>query len=293
MSVGENGLEDWAVRNEVLKFMPRAFVEMYESLLWAGLGPGMGVRLDAGSGSARDIGVVERLTPTRNERDAQSVRSGGMDQGGGGTDGTLAGLDGEYESERDGESVGMDDDESSERSEVRGSSDGIAEWQCSCGAWEGERSSFCGHCDRIRQRGCAKRLRPDVSVRVGSVVSVGAPKRVRVSTSETVTRGSAKGSAHGKREGARRKDVVGEEYAIAIRARFDRALVRVTREIAKDVESAAGYGKASAALGDAGSDVKAQVDQWRECAREGRLLEARWLYCPYCGSPAVERDVQP
>lgn len=255
------GMENEAVRNEVLKFMPRAFVDLYEMLVVAALGPGLGVRLSTGRDVAREpvvgLRLEKRLTPA---------------------------------------DVGL--------------------WKCEgydCGLWNLARYSFCSNCDCPRAVGAETKLVEDVEVKEGGVVPVGQAKRARLDTGDgmdgQVTRGPAKGSAHGKREGARRKDVVGEERAIALRARLDRALVRVTREIAKTVAVSArpsrgSDGMASTtmdALKEAALDVLSEVDQWRKCSRTGggvygtgkecgRLLEVHWLYCPYCGASSISVD---
>jgi len=249
------GLEREAVRNEVLKFMPRAFVDLYELLVWSALGPGLGVNLEGSKGKAAE-GALTRLR-------------------------------------------------------IDGSGKGpTAEWQCICGYWTPSADSFCVECDRPWNPRVVTRLRPDVEVKEGGVIDVGKAQRARLSTSEgsiegRVTRGPAKGSAHGKREGARRKPVVGEEYAIALRARVDRALVRVVREVSRD---AAHSSRGSEALRDGASEIadSSQVSTWRRCSRTGpggvsaethgggkwcgRLLEGHWLFCPYCGATAMDEE---
>lgn len=238
-------MENEAVRNEVLKFMPRAFVELYEVLVISGLGPGLGVRLvgkrDAGKEPVTAVvGLTRRMTPA---------------------------------------DIGM--------------------WKCSgsdCYLWNPSGESFCADCDRPRGVGAATKLADGVEVREGGIVNVGQAKRARLDTGDgvdgKVTRGPAKGSAHGKREGARRKDVVGEERAIALRARLDRALVRITREVAQDAALAASTGRLSSEVGDAAEDVlSGGALRFRRCDQVGRcnrMLEAHWLFCPYCGGRAVD-----
>jgi len=112
-------------------------------------------------------------------------------------------------------------------------------------------------------RGAAER---DPDAAVSSTKSV----RARVTTGQTETRGAAHNA---RRSGLSQRDPLGSEKAIRLRARVDRKLRALAREMSAFIE---------------GTDQRR--DQLRRCTRCRTFADTDWLYCPRDGAPTEQVD---
>jgi hypothetical protein len=103
-----------------------------------------------------------------------------------------------------------------------------------------------------------------------SVVAPSRAVRTRVSTGQTETRG---GAHNARRSGLNTRDPLGSERAIRLRARVDRKLRALAREMQ--------------AYLDAGNERR---DQLRRCTRCRTFADTDWLYCPRDGAPTEQVD---
>jgi hypothetical protein len=113
---------------------------------------------------------------------------------------------------------------------------------------------------------CFPVLRGEVEKDPNSAVAEGRALRVRTSTGQTETRS---GAHNARRSGLSQRDPLGSERAIRLRARIDRKLRALAREI-----NAAGERR----------------DQLRRCTRCRKFADTDWLYCPRDGAPTEQVD---
>lgn len=118
---------------------------------------------------------------------------------------------------------------------------------------------------------CLKALaRPVTGYRSDGVVS-STPTRVRTSTGQTETRGGAKPGK--KLAGASTKNPAGNDGAMAYKARVDRKLRKLAREMRVWL-----------------NDDRAAKQSVRRCTRCGRFGDEDWSFCPYDGAMVQEVD---
>ncbi len=113
---------------------------------------------------------------------------------------------------------------------------------------------------------CFPVLRGDPAKDPDAAVAPGRALRVRTSTGQTETRSGAHNS---RRSGLSRRDPLGEERAIRLRARVDRKLRALAREMDTEGE---------------------RRDQLRRCTRCRTFADTDWLYCPRDGAPTEQVD---
>jgi hypothetical protein len=96
--------------------------------------------------------------------------------------------------------------------------------------------------------------------------------RVRTSTGQKDARGGA--STTGRRQGANTRAVVADDRAVAAKARVDRALRKLAREMGEF-------------LGGESKDRSVRRCGGVKCKR---WADTTWNYCPACGAPTEEVD---
>jgi hypothetical protein len=126
-------------------------------------------------------------------------------------------------------------------------------------------SSFVGGYEDLVLR-CFPVLRGASDRDPDAAVSDGRPLRVRTSTGQTETRG---GAHNARRSGLNTRDPLGSERAIRLRAKVDRKLRALAREMSADVT---------------------RRDQLRRCTRCRTFADAEWNFCPRDGAPTEQVD---
>jgi hypothetical protein len=117
---------------------------------------------------------------------------------------------------------------------------------------------------------CFPVLRGDPAKDPESVVAPGRAVRTRTSTGQTETRS---GAHNARRSGLNTRDPLGSERALRLRARVDRKLRALGREMQTYL--------------DAGNERR---DQLRRCTRCRTFADTDWLYCPRDGAPTEQVD---
>lgn len=126
-------------------------------------------------------------------------------------------------------------------------------------------SSFVGEYEDLLLR-CFPVLRGASDRDPDAAVAAGKPVRARTSTRQTETRG---GAHNARRSGLNTRDPLGSERAIRLRARVDRKLRALAREMASDGQ---------------------RRDQLRRCTRCRTFADAEWNFCPRDGAPTEQVD---